>query len=290
VTSAARPKPADFKLGDADFERLRDYFYKRTGVQFADSKHYFLEKRIATLLEDSGHEDFATWFGEVRFGKDKQLEQTLIGRLTVHETYFMREDYQLDCLIESVLPEVLDDTGESHTVRILSLPCSTGDEPYSIAISLLERWPEIDRVDVEISGLDIAAESVAAARAGVYGERALHRLSPALVQRYFGPQRDGKRQISADLREAVSFRVGNVCDTSEMRSFRGFDVIFCRNLLIYFDELSCRRAAENLFGMLRPGGFLFLGHSESMSRISSIFEPVRFESATVYQRPFEEVR
>jgi chemotaxis protein methyltransferase CheR len=289
MTSAAHTTK-EFHLTDAEFDRLREYFYKRTGVQFADSKRYFLDKRIANLLEESGHEQFMPWFTEVRFGNDKRLEQALIGRLTVHETYFMREDYQLDCLVESVLPEVLQDTSAGRTLKILSLPCSTGDEPYSIAISLLERWPEIADVDVEIGGLDISAESVAAARDGWYGERALQRLQPKLLGRYFGPSEGGRRRINADLREAVAFRAGNVCDTNDMRSYRDYDVIFCRNLLIYFDERSSRHAAENLFGMLRPGGFLFLGHSESMSRISSIFEPVRFESATVYQRPFEEVR
>lgn len=275
-------------LSDADFDRFRDWFYRRTGVRFADSKRYFIDKRIAACLAESEHDDFGAWFTAIRLGGDQALEMRAIARMTVHETYFMREDYQLSCLVDEVLPEVVDDVGLDATVRILSLPCSTGDEPYSIGISPLERWPEIETVDVEIVGMDIDAESVAAAREGTYGARALQRLSPELSRRYFAPVPGDRRQISADLRSAVSFRVGNVCDTQQMRAYRGYDVIFCRNLLIYFDELSCRRAAENLFGMLRPGGFLFLGHSESMSRISPIFDPVRFPTATVYQRPFEE--
>ena len=285
--SAPATEPAE-RLSPADFDRFREYFYRRTGIRFADTKRYFIDKRIAACIAESEHDNFQSWFNRIRLGNDKALEQAAIARLTVHETYFMREDYQLSCLVDSVLPEVLADKAPGEPVRIMSLPCSTGEEPYSIAITLLERWPEISTVDVEIVGMDIDADSVASARVGLYGRRALQRVSPEVSRRYFTPASDDRRQISADLRGAIDFRVGNVCDTGDMRRYRNFDVIFCRNLLIYFDELSCRRAAENLFGMLRPGGFLLLGHSESMSRVSSIFEPVRFASATVYQRPYEE--
>jgi chemotaxis protein methyltransferase CheR len=277
------------KMSDADFERFREWFYRRTGIQFATTKRYFVDKRIAACIEDAGAPSFAAWFARIRLGGEQRLELQLINRLTVHETYFLREDYQFQCLTASALPEIMKTHAPGTPVRILSLPCSTGEEPYSIAIWLLEQWSQIDDVDVEIGAMDIDAESVTTARAGVYGARALQRISVVQSRRWFKPVGNGEHQISADLRGAVRFAVGNVCDTQDMRRFRDYDVIFCRNLLIYFDEQSARRAAENLFGMLRPGGLLFLGHSESMSRVSSIFEPVRFADATVYRRPREDV-
>ena len=284
------PSTADASaaLADADFERLRDWFYRRTGIQFAPSKRYFVDKRVRQCMEEAGSSSFGEWFGRIRLGNDRALERSLINRLTVHETYFLREDYQLDCLIESVLPRVLADRGHGSSVRLMSLPCSTGDEPYSLAISLLERWRDIDRVDVELAAMDIDADSVQSARDGVYGARALQRLSAKQRNEWFKPLSGARHQISEDLRGAVNFTVGNVCDTRSMRAYRNYDVIFCRNLLIYFDEVSARQAAENLFGMLRPGGWLFLGHSESMSRISNIFEPVRFKDAIAYRRPLED--
>jgi len=119
----------------------------------------------------------------------------------------------------------------------------------------------------------------------VYGVRSLQRMPEALIRRYFEPVGEGNHRIIDDLRDAVDFKQINICDVTQMRAYRGFDVIFCRNLLIYFDELSCRTAAENLFGALSPGGFVFLGHSESMSRISPIFSPRRFPEGIAYQRP-----
>jgi len=207
----------------------------------------------------------------------------------VNETYFLREDYQFDCLIRSVLPQVMADRAAQRLlgepVRILSLPSSTGEEPYSIAIRLLQEWPEIERVDVSITAGDIDTRVLAAARAGVYGVRSLQRMPEVLLGAYFEPVGGGNHRIIDDLRGAVEFQQINICDVTRMQAYRGYDVIFCRNLLIYFDEVSCRTAAENLFGALRQGGFVFLGHSESMSRISPIFTPRRFPEGIAYQRP-----
>ena len=276
-------------LSDADFARLRDLFYRRTGIAFADNKRYFVDKRVQACIADSGSPDFAHWFSRLRLGDEAEVVQGLINALTVNETYFLREDYQFDGLVRSVLPAVMQarrgTPAEREPVRILSLPSSTGEEPYSIAIRLLEEWPDIDTVDVELAAGDIDTRVLEAAREGIYGTRSLQRVPVPLLSRYFTRLPDGRRQVVQDLRDAVSFAQVNVCDTDSMRSYRRYDVIFCRNLLIYFDELSMRQAAENIFGALRPGGYLFLGHSESMSRISSIFTPRRVPEGIVYQRP-----
>jgi len=204
----------------------------------------------------------------------------------VHETYFMREDYQLECLTEEVLPLVLSERGRRAPLRVLSVPCSTGEEPYSIALWLLENWPEIEEVDVSIHGIDIDRESLVTAAEGIYGARSVQRLSDTVLERWFTPVQGG-HQISPDIRGAVELSAANICDSAEMRNFRDYDIVFCRNVLIYFDQVASRRAAENLFGAMRPGGYLFLGHTESMSRITPIFEPVRFPQTTAYQRPWE---
>jgi chemotaxis protein methyltransferase CheR len=275
---------AEGLLSDADFDRFREFFYRRTGIQFAANKRSFVDKRAADCISASGDADFVTWFAHLRLG-EAGLVQQMVNRFTVNETYFLREEYQFDSLVLSVLPQILAERHGAGPVRILSIPCSTGEEPYSIAIELLERWPQIAEVDVQIIAADIDTGALDAARSGFFGARSLQRMTQWLVDRYFSPVDDGRYRINADLREAVDFRVANICDTSSMRSFRLCDVIYCRNLLIYFDELSSRQAAENLFGALSPGGFLFLGHSESMSRISPIFTPVHFPEGIVYQRP-----
>ncbi|NMO54159.1 protein-glutamate O-methyltransferase CheR [Actinoplanes sp. TBRC 11911] len=286
MTRATSPGPG---LGQADFEKFREYFYKRTGIQFAGSKRYFVDKRIDACIRGAGFDSFLTWFAALRLSDQPDLLQDVINQLTINETYFLREDYQFDSMIKTVLPEVLAARGGAARidgpVKILSLPCSTGEEPYSIALRLLEEWDQIDTVDVEIHGADIDSAVLDQARHGSYGERSLQRVPKRWVTKYFAPVGAGRFQLDAEIRDVVTLHQMNVCDTAAMRRFREFDVVFCRNVLIYFDELSSRRAAENLYGAMRPGGYLFLGHSESMSRISPIFTPTRLPEGIVYQRP-----
>jgi chemotaxis protein methyltransferase CheR len=276
-------------LGEAEFEKFREYFYKRTGIQFTESKRYFVDKRIDTCMRNGGFDSFTAWFAALRLSDRSDLLQDLINQLTVNETYFLREDYQFDAMLRTVLPGVLASRGGpgriAGPVKILSLPCSTGEEPYSIALRLLEEWDRIDTVDVEIHGADIDSSVLDRAKHASYGERSLQRVPKPWLAKYFTPVGSGRYQLDPEIRGAVTLHQINVCDTAAMRKFRDFDVIFCRNVLIYFDELSSRRAAENLYGAMRPGGYLFLGHSESMSRISPIFTPTRLPEGIVYQRP-----
>ena len=276
-------------LSQNDFEKFREYFYKRTGIQFTAAKRYFVDKRIDACIRNGDFSSFSSWFAALRLDNRTELMQDLINQLTVNETYFLREDYQFDALISTVLPQVLAARGGAGRivgpVKILSLPCSTGEEPYSIALRLLEEWDQIDHVDVEIHGADIDSEVLDRAAHASYGERSLQRVPKQWVAKYFRSVGGQRFQLDEAIRGAVSLHRMNVCDTAAMRAFRDFDVIFCRNVLIYFDELSSRRAAENLYGALRPGGHLFLGHSESMSRISPIFTPTRLPEGIVYQRP-----
>ena len=276
-------------LSKADFEKFREYFYKRTGIQFTDAKRYFVDKRIDACIRNAGFDSFLGWFAALRLSDRPDLLQDLINQLTVNETYFLREDYQFDALLTKVLPDVLTARGGPARivgpVKILSLPCSTGEEPYSIALRLLEEWRHIDEVDVEIHGADIDSEVLARATHASYGDRSLQRVPKPWVAKYFTSVGAGRYQLDDSIRAAVTLHQVNVCDTAAMRAFRDFDVVFCRNVLIYFDELSSRRAAENLYGTMRPGAYLFLGHSESMSRISPIFTPTRLPEGIVYQRP-----
>lgn len=276
-------------LTEADFEKVREYFYRRTGIRFTASKRYFVDKRIDACIREAGHASFVTWFAALRLNDESELLQELINQLTVNETYFLREDYQFDALLNTVLAEVLTARGGPSRIvgpiKILSLPCSTGEEPYSIALRLLEEWVHIDNVDVEIHGADIDSDVLGRAANARYGARSLQRVPRPWVAKYFTTTGKDHYQLDDGIRAAITLHQVNVCDTAAMQPFRDFDVIFCRNVLIYFDELSSRRAAENLYGAMRPGAYLFLGHSESMSRISPIFMPTRLPEGIVYQRP-----
>ena len=219
----------------------------------------------------------------MRADADHEIEN-LINSFTVNETYFYREDHQLRCMTTSLLGAIVGRKQPGDTVRIWSVPCSTGEEPYSIALWLMENWPEVDSYNIEIVGSDIDTRALKAAAEGIYGDRALMRLSRDLINRYFKPL-DGCHQIDEGLRNSIEFTRTNLINFRDMAQYRDFDLIFCRNVLIYFDDASRRQAAENLYDCLRPGGYICLGHSESMSRISPLFRVSRFPDAIVYQRP-----
>ena len=256
---------------------------------FTETKRYFVQRRVDDRRIATGAPSFASYFARLRADMDGEIEQ-FINAFTINETYFYREDHQLQCLTNDLLGERLACKPTVEPIRIWSVPCSTGEEPYSIAIWLLENWPPVDRFNVEILGSDIDTRALEAAREGIFGARAIGRLPPEVVARYFEPAAAAESwRLIGDLRGSVAFTPINVVDSAQTRQLGRFDVIFCRNLLIYFDEASRRIAADNLFENLAPGGFLCLGHSESMSRISPLFEVRRYPDAIVYQRA-QEVR
>jgi len=263
--------------------RLCDVLYQRTGLSFGESKRYFIERRVADRMERAGARSLPAYLAMLQ--ADSAEMEALINSFTVNETYFYREDHQLRCLGRAMLPEIVAKRGPGDLVRIWSMPCSTGEEPYSVAIWLLENWPLVDAYNIEIVGSDIDTHALAAAAYGEYGERALARVPQAERARYFGAPHGGLRRVIDDLRESVRFTQCNLVDAASMAQQGRFDVIFCRNVLIYFDDSSRLAASENLFAALSPGGFLCLGHTESMSRISQRFTMRRFEDSFVFQRP-----
>jgi len=274
------------EITDGEFELFRDFFYRKTGIKFENSKHYFVDKRIVERINKTGKRDFRTYFTFVRFQKSGEELQQLINSMTVNETYFYREEYQFQCLTESVLNEVVKNSrGVDKPLRIWSVPSSTGEEPYSIAIYLIENWPMIDSIDVEILASDIDSKVLDKCNKGVYSERSVQNLPKRVLKKYFTKKIDGSYQICNDLRGAITFSKVNLSDSVHSKKIRGIDIVFCRNLLIYFDDESRRQAAEVFFDALNPGGFIFLGHSESMSRISPLFKVKKFPRAIVYQKP-----
>jgi chemotaxis protein methyltransferase CheR len=271
-------------ISEDEFHRLCDFLYRRTGMVFTESKRYYVQRRLTDRMAATGATSFASYFARLRGDFGGEIEQ-FINAFTVNETYFYREDHQLRCLGGDLLAERLRVRPRNDALRIWSIPCSTGEEPYSIAMWLLENWPPVDAHDIEIVGSDIDTRALEVAAEGVFSKRQLMRLSPELIAKYFTAL-DGERwRILDDIRDSVRFSAVNLMDLKETRPHGPFDVIFCRNVLIYFDDASRRLAAENLFETLAPGGFICLGHTESMSRISPLFDVRRFDDAIVYQRP-----
>jgi chemotaxis protein methyltransferase CheR len=271
-------------LTEEEVQRFCEFLYRRTGMSFAENKRYYIDRRLEERIAATKSASFQSYFALLRSDSDRELEH-LVNAFTVNETYFYREEHQLRCMTSNLLDRVVRGRPAEEPIRIWSIPCSTGEEPYSIAIWLMENWSQVDKYNIEIVGSDIDTRALKAAEDGVYGERALTRLTGVIIGRYFKPVADGRHQIDVGLRNSIQFTRTNLIDANEMARHRDFDIIFCRNVLIYFDDSSRRVAAESLYDCLRPGGYICLGHSETMSRISPLYGVCRFPDAIVYQRP-----
>jgi chemotaxis protein methyltransferase CheR len=276
----------DACISEADFRAFRELFYRKTGIWFEDSKRYFVDRRLSDRILASGNGGFRHYYQRLRYSEGGAEWQALINAMTVNETYFFREAHQFECLVNSMLEETVKHKSRNTPVRIWCIPSSSGEEPYSVAIYLLEHWGGLAEFDVEIVASDIDTEAIERARNGVYSPRSVQYLPKEYLYRYFTALPSGEYRLSEGVRSAVTFSQVNLMDPSQTSPFSDIDIVFCRNLLIYFDDISRRRAAEAIYETLAPGGFICLGHSESMSRISSLFTLRRFPDAIVYQKPF----
>jgi chemotaxis protein methyltransferase CheR len=282
---ATQPDPGH-GISDEDFLKFREFFYRRTGISFEASKRYFVDKRLAERIEVTGTGTFRGYFTLLRFQASGEELQLLTNSMTVNETYFLREEYQFQCLVDSILPEIVGRKAGSDPIRIWCIPSSSGEEPYSVAMYLLEKWPQISQWDVEIISSDIDTSILRRARQGRYSARSVQYVPARWLAKYFKGSGE-EYQLSDDVREAVEFTRVNLAEPADTANYRNFDVIFCRNLLIYFDDLSRKTATDTFYEVLNPGGYICLGHSESMSRISSLFKVRKFPDAIVYQKALE---
>lgn len=274
---------AAITITEDEFQKFREYFYRKTGINFESTKRYFVDKRLVERIEATGNPDFRSYFVMLRFQASGDEVQQLTNLMTVNETYFLREEYQFQCLVNSILPELVKNKTSNSPIRIWCIPSSSGEEPYTIALYLMERWAGIAKWDVEIISSDIDTSILHKARVGRFSTRSVQHVPTPWLTKYFTRHGD-EYQIGDDIRQAVEFTRVNLAEPSDTRPYRNFYVIFCRNLLIYFDDVSRKSAAETFYDALKPGGFICLGHSESMSRISSLYKVRKFPEAIVYQK------
>ena len=277
----------DHIITQQDFDKFVEFFYRKTGIKFEQGKRYFVDKRLSERINDNRCDDFRSYFTMMRFQASGEELQKLTNSLTVNETYFLREDYQFDCLVNSMLPDICTRHKTDRPLKVWCIPSSSGEEPYSIAMYLMEKWPGIADWDIELFASDIDTQILNTARQGLFSARSVRNVPPTWKRRYFRQVGD-QFQVIQDIREAVEFNQINLSEPSDVRKMRNIDIIFCRNLLIYFDDLSRKMAAEYLYETLSPGGYICLGHSESMGRISSLYDVKKFPEAIVYQRPVED--
>lgn len=269
-----------------EFKKIRDLIYKETGMLFEEKKDYYLESRLVSRMNATGSPNFKEYYHGLVFGpKDGELKR-FVEAVTINETYFFRDYPQLQGFADHVLPKVANakrKTGQSK-LNLWSAACSTGEEAYTLAIILRECLDDFASWKTNIVATDIDSQVLAKASEGRYNQRSMKDTPHEYRQKYtkeIGPE----YQITDVLRKDIEFRQLNFMDRLGMRGMRGFDFVFCRNVLIYFDDESRKRVITSLYDALVPGGYLFLGHSESVGRITAAFELEKIGDFLCYRRP-----
>jgi chemotaxis protein methyltransferase CheR len=272
-------------LPDDIFRLLRDFIHGYCGIYFDDSSKFLLERRLTRRLEQRQLRSFEEYYHFLRYDRKREEElAVLVDNLTTNETYFFRESPQLRAFSEEILPELREALADRKVIRIWSAGCSTGEEPYTIAILLLESGDWWRDWQVEILGSDINQRVLHTARKGVY-KRSAHRVtSPEMLAKYFIEEEKGNYRIADRVRELVSFSYLNLLDPYKTSLISNMDIIFCRNVIIYFDKEAKKKVIESFYEKLRKGGFLLLGHSESLINISNAFALRTLKNDMVYQK------
>jgi len=271
-------------LSDELFDKFVKLIYMKTGIFYDINKKYYVQKRVEKRAECLEMKTLNEYYQMIKFSNDSSEFDKLVNDLTVNETYFFRDFPQLRNFAEDILPVLVREKGDDKKLRIWSAACSTGEEPYTLSIILLEMLDKPEEWDLQILASDINTEVLQFAKIGMYDSRAVKDVPPEYLEKYFTKHHD-KYQINLNVRRPVTFKRINLSCENEMSHISGCDVIFCRNCLIYFDDQSRKNVVDRFYEALNPGGFIFLGHSESIGRISSAFKVQRIGDTIVYSKP-----
>jgi chemotaxis protein methyltransferase CheR len=296
------------------FVGFRDLIYEKSGIYFPDNKKYVLDSRLASRLAEHNCATFEEYLALLRTDgwRDKELP-ALFNAVTTNETFFFRDLPQLQAFNDLILPAVIKENQGTKRLKIWSAACSTGDEPYTLAILLLERGREGARFgapgaggwngegesfgspgaggcngnlsgwNVEIAASDISEAALGSARRAAYGTYAMQHVSPLLRSRYFMIE-DGLHCVKHEAKRLVRFAHINLYDTARVKLMKGMDVIFCRNCLIYFDDKAKKRVIDSFYDCLNPRGYLVIGFSESLHNVTRAFHPISSHKTVVYQK------
>jgi chemotaxis protein methyltransferase CheR len=269
-----------------DFLLIKEFVAEQFGLVLDEGRESFLAQKLVPRLTELRLTSFADYYAYLKYSPHSDEEQQqFISLLTNNETYFFREDAQLDVLAREILPALKEKKlkeGE-RTLRIVSAGCSSGEEVYTLAMILLESGHFLWDWDIAITGVDIDARIIARADLGIYSGRAFQTTPPHFIERYFKKAAEGL-QVKDSLRRITSFARGNLLQLGNMLPAESADIIFCRNVLIYFSEETTRQMVTSFAKILKPEGLLFLGHSESLARISTQYVPTRFPGAIIYRK------
>lgn len=277
----------ELKISDLEFTQLRDFIYDQAGIFIAGNRKYLLENRLSNRLKELNLKSFGEYYYYLQYDPGKKGElNKLFEVITTNETSFYRNPPQLKVFQTKVLPAVLDELRKKRRkrLRIWSAGCSTGEEPYTLAMIIHEvLGSELASWDIKITANDLSEKVLKSARRAVYSEYALRTTPKEIIRKYF--DQDGKQyKVKPNVKQLVSFGQINLSDRMQVKRVERSEIVFCRNVIIYFDEAMKKKVINAYYDNLVPGGFLIIGHSESLHNITRAFKPVHHPGAIIYQK------
>ena len=276
---------SNLNLSDDVFKKLKDMIYEISGIFFSDQKKYLLETRLSKRLSVLNLSCFEDYYNYLKYSPLKNPEiKELLNSITTNETSFFRDMPQLEVLVD-ILKQTVKLSGNKaiKNIRIWSSACSTGEEPYTVAILVKENF-QSSGIKFEIVGTDISDKVLESAKQGIYTGYTLRNASQSILGKYFDKTSDDEYKIKDEIKNMTVFGSVNLIDAKEVKKYGSFDIVLCRNVIIYFDAESKKKTIENIYEILKPGGYLFLGHSESLHSISTLFKLVGLGKTPLYKK------
>lgn len=275
------------KITDDEFIQLRDYIYDKTGIFVDIKRKYLFESRFSNRLQELGLANFGDYLKYLKFDIKKSQELTKLFELvTTNETSFCRDMKQLDAFQANVLKEKIEEQRKAGKLElnIWSAGCSSGEEPYTLSILLHETLRmEIAKWRIKITAVDLSKAMIERAKKGVYGDYAFKTTPPEIKTRYFSKDPGGWK-IKAPIARIVNFQQMNLNDRMALKRVTRSHIVFCRNVIIYFDQDMKQRVISSFYDNLLPGGYLMLGHSETLHKVSKTFKPVYHPGTIAYKK------
>lgn len=268
------------------FSELRKYIYNLCGIYFPDNKKYFLESRLQKRIRFLKLDSFEKYMDFLKYNPNKNGEiKYLVEAITINETFFFRNQPQLDALVSGVIPGIVASRPKfNNKIKIWSAAASSGEEAYSTAIILTELVkPKFPYLDFEIVGTDINHAVIETASNGIYKDYSIRNTPIYYLKKYF-KNNNNSYEIDPQIKKMVTFKYLNLYDDAAMRTYTNFDVIFCANVLIYFDVASKIRVVSNLYNSLNKNGYLFIGYAETLQGISKAFKLVSYPKTIGYKK------
>lgn len=275
------------EMSQAQFDLWRKFIYDKTGIYYQDNKKYLLESRLQKRMSHLKITSYDEYFNLITLGLNHKNELSCFyDVITINETYFFRNTAQLDTMVQKIIPEIIQNNQKigRQKIRIWSAACSSGEETYSIAIMLNEFIkPKFPDITFDIIGTDINQTVLDAAVKGIYGDYSIRNIPIQFLKKYFN-QFSSLYEINADIKALVTFKNLNLFDQKDMLFMNNFDLIFCANVLIYFDTNSKIKVVNQLYKSMNKGGYLFIGFSETLHGISKAFSVVNFPKTVGYKK------